>query len=399
MRYQSITNKIPGVDLIYEPNHPWLGGIGSKTWWNTVYGYDETGFVILEIGDQIRNVKSLGKGNFYLQDANNQPVPSDLKSLTGVDARLLHLYGDYFLFSYNKYIVEGSVKDQTCEKGCFLICARILRLDNRGNLSVGKENVLCPQISNSVEKNWSFWGYNDRVFFSYGLAPKHSFYVLQIDMTRGDIVCSPYPNQEAEGYYGYFEEKYNNNGKFLHISLTTPALRYNRDRYIGIGHVKYANDQKYIDLVQTSPLANFFTRMKNFKRHPALDYLMFIYEFDPRSGEVLRITDMFLPEDTDYVLGFPSGLEYAPDGDVMISYGDHDSFCKIVKIKREIVERMLKPVSMKPVSKLYIFSLYRKFVSIRKMYVLFSCLKCLYFVKLTKVISLESIFNKNVLSQ
>lgn len=68
---------------------------------------------------------------------------------------------------------------------------------------------------------------------------------------------------------------------------------------------------------------------------------MFIYEFDPENGKITRISDMFIPENSEYLLVFPTGLIYVGD-ELWIFYGDHDSSCKIMTIKQDIVSRLLK---------------------------------------------------------
>jgi len=361
IRYKNIDDN--KYNPIYAPNHPWLGGENSTTWWKPIDGHDETGFLILSLeSGKIKNVKSLNDGkSIYIHGEYFQPVLTNLKRLKAIDSRLIHIYDDFFLLSYNVWVSNYlNIKNGTCENGCFIIAARILKLNN-GNILLYKENILCPSISNQTEKNWSFWIYNNNIYFSYGLAPNHSFYIVKTDLFNGDIICSPNPIVEKIGYYGYLENKYKLNGseKFLFISVTTPAIpKWNdKNRYIGIGHVKYKHDFRFMNLIKTTPLGIFFNRTRNFKRHPIYDYLMFIYEFDPRDGEIKQITDMFLPEDTNYILSFPSGIEYAPDGNIIISYGDHDSFCKILKIKRDVLDKLLKPIDMKPAEKMNFFPL------------------------------------------
>jgi hypothetical protein len=58
------------LDPEVDPNHPWLGGDQSVTWWNTVVRGDGTGFFIMQISQplyQVKNVKKLNDGNQYSQ--------------------------------------------------------------------------------------------------------------------------------------------------------------------------------------------------------------------------------------------------------------------------------------------------------------------------------------------
>lgn len=50
---------------------------------------------------------------------------------------------------------------------------------------------------------------------------------------------------------------------------------------------------------------------------------------------------MFIPEDSRYLLAFPTGLIYVED-EIWIFYGDHDSHCKILKIPNHCVSKILK---------------------------------------------------------
>ena len=150
-----------------------------------------------------------------------------------------------------------------------------------------------------------------------------------------------------KGYYSIFEDLYNqfSKNKNVFISSTTPAIpRIDKPyRYIAVGHVKYQNGDEKIKLLANSPLNSFFIKTKNFKRHPTYDYLMFIYEFDPRNGKLTGISDMFIPEDTNYVLAFPSGIAYSGPT-LIISYGDHDARSKLLAIKDGILNNILKPI-------------------------------------------------------
>lgn len=305
VRYKDVNSK--RFDPLFDPNHPWLGGNNSKTWWRTIDGKDQTCFFLMKIYDRkISDVKSLNNGK-SIYDIKTGSL-TNLTGINGVDARLLHLTGDYFLLSYNtNFRSELQIKTGDCRSGCFIIATRLIKLNDQGSLGLFDENILCPQISHQTEKNWSFWIYNKNVFFSYGLSPSHEFYSLQINFSNGAMQCIPRPTIDSLGYYGTLEKIYNSNSKekFFHISVTTPALPFDSGRYIGVGHVKYKNQEEFIRLVRTSPLASFYSQTKTFKRHPIYDYLMFIYEFNPATGQVTRVSDMFLPSDTEYIFSIP----------------------------------------------------------------------------------------------
>jgi hypothetical protein len=351
------------LDPEVDPNHPWLGGDQSVTWWNTVVGGDGTGFFIMQISQpsyHVKNVKKLndGKSIFSISSSSSTtatpPLQTNWTKLKGVDARLLHLNGDYFLLSYNIPIYSDEIKikeHQTCSSGCFMIATRLIRLNSKtGELGVFQENIMCPSISNKIEKNWSFWVLQNQLFFSYGLAPKHQIYFANLNFENGIITCSNFKEEENNnGYFGELEKFYNltEENKFLHVSVTTPAIvRRKKHSYIGVGHIKFKNkDQDALNLFQDTPLGKFYFSHPNLKHHPIYDYFMFLYEFDPITAQILSVSDAFLPEDTSFALSFPSGLEYAPsNGNLIISFGDHDSMCKLLIISELALNKMLKPL-------------------------------------------------------
>ena len=140
-----------------DPNHPWLGGPGSTTWWNNdINGKDSTSFFIMKLqNSKAFNVKALNDGkSIYFKNDKKRTY----KFLNGVDARLLHLKDNFFIVSYNTLIQNKNFKiknNQNCENKCFLIATQLLYL-NPDTLSLeilGQENIMCPQISNKTEKN------------------------------------------------------------------------------------------------------------------------------------------------------------------------------------------------------------------------------------------------------
>lgn len=87
-------------------------------------------------------------------------IPQGETLIRGVDARLLYIGDNKFICSYNTVIrgQEGvKIKAGDCSDFCMLISTCILEITNDGQIQLYPELVLCPQISNQVEKNWSFW--------------------------------------------------------------------------------------------------------------------------------------------------------------------------------------------------------------------------------------------------
>jgi len=283
-----------------------------------------------------------------------------------VDARLIKIENDSFLVSYNKIVVDSfaNIKEGNCSSGCVLIATRVINLINE-ELYLNKETVLCNKISNKTEKNWSFFKFDENFYFSYGLTPTHLIYSLYFDNNR--TICGDLKAKDKYEYYGNYEENVNpklyidssdsenseeNNymKKFLHISVSTPAIqsREYKNRYIGVGHVKFSKLEKQAKQIKSKLFQNFYNiilekreQKEGYRKSLVYDYLMFIYEFEPENGHITRISDMFIPEDSKYLLAFPTGLIYIGD-ELWIFYGDHDSNCKVIKINNKYVSKLLK---------------------------------------------------------
>jgi len=337
--YRGVSRNIKAqkVDPEFDPNHPWKGGPGSKFWWKTKV--DSTFFSILKIENRtVTGVRALQ----IIIDGESKP------SYPAVDARLLHLVENNFILSSNTFV-----------SGTGLIVSCVLTLNNEGTeLLARKTELVCDSLSiqGKTEKNWSFWIYNNNLFFSYNIVPTHEVYKAQIkDFV---IKCLPDKISAKTGYLGLLEKCYNHGkpDKIVFISLTTPAIpsRTRKDRYLGVGHLKLKwkeiNEKNF---EKNSLLLSFYEKESiKYKHHPALDYFMFIYEFNPANYEITRMSDFFIPwvqerthswenKETGYLLSFPSGLEYSSN-DLMIFYGDHDVDSKILFLSPEMLESLLK---------------------------------------------------------
>jgi hypothetical protein len=233
--------------------------------------------------------------------------------------------------------------NENCQGGCNLIATRILKISEEKKLYFYNENILCEKISEQTEKNWSFFKYNDEIFFSYGLTPKHIIYsafILDYEMKCGEL------QYKDNNYYGNYEKHVNSKYKnLLKVSVSTPSIQYLKfpERYIGVGHTKFK--YKNIKLSGCEELKEFYINTKRSikKKHYTYVYLMFLYEFDPKNGKLARISNMFIPESSEYLLVFPTGLIYIKD-ELWIFYGNHDSYCNIMIIKKEYIEKILKPI-------------------------------------------------------
>jgi len=339
------TSKRDIVHPKFDPNHPWK----SDQWWRG--GTDGTKFALLKISSKTGfQLESDLTANTFSIDDNRL-----INLFSRVDARLLHVENNIFVLSYN----AGSPRGMSLN-------ACVITLDeNTKRLTLHPDSVVCPRISNPVEKNWSFWlrtpagtprlAKEPELFFSYGISPKHTVYKALVRDSK--IVCdeSP-PLAEKIGYFGLLEKCYNlslpKNERFVFISVTTPALQRKgiANRYLAVGHLKVR--WKHLKkLPPTSALAVFYkeylpsheSALGFYSRHAEYDYFMFIYEFDGITMEVTRITNFFVVSgEPRFILSFPSGIEYYADTtNVMIFFGDHDSASKMIIMTNENLEANL----------------------------------------------------------
>ena len=198
--------------------------------------------------------------------------------------------------------------------------------------------VLCPEIQNTVEKNWSFWNVGTNLYFSYGLYPKHEIYGLEMNEDK-KLSCSGIKIVEQnesilQKLSKYYSDK-------LAISVTTPAIRFNEYEFLGVGHVKY----RYLDEIDKffyTPLYDFTMSIRSSNKifHDYYIYLMYFYTFDAY-GNVTGISDMFIPQ-SDGALCFPSGLTYSNTLDIIVSYGDLDNSCNLLFFNNGDVKKMIK---------------------------------------------------------
>lgn len=169
-------------------NHPWLGGPSSQTWWELEQGgYDGTGFIILHIDDdnnvtveQVLDFELLGAVDLRLSYVNSKIVATynSLVDPESVGRRIPGRLG-LFVDIGNQRIEYGLPPFQM---GC---CTLILGMElnvsvenNRYILSqASEEQIICQNVSEGFEKNWSLWYYNHNLFISYHLIPKHTVFI------------------------------------------------------------------------------------------------------------------------------------------------------------------------------------------------------------------------------
>ena len=203
-----------------------------------------------------------------------------------------------------------------------------LRLSESYDLEVEEHGMLCKNLSTDHEKNWSPWiSGNRELIISYHLNPKHIIFIPGTDLSMCETQVESNLNifSKITEYYG---------SQNISFSLSTPAIYWRQTEYIAVGHVKlYPYEKRSYDaMIETRTLSP----------HPAnlMRYYMFFYTFNFNTYNIKRISNAFVPPESETNVIFPVGL-VVKDNDVIVSYGDGDNSMKCLIIDRNIVENML----------------------------------------------------------
>jgi hypothetical protein len=359
-------------------DHPWLGGIGTDTWWKTDVsfknGYDLSELYIVEFSSQPDSDRKIAK-TYILPDS----------TINGVDCRLLQIQPaknldnlGVFMLTFNTVSHDPSLKLKSgnCSDWCMLISHITfqLALSKTSGFYLTKKTtpmILYPEISNKVEKNWSTWKYGKDICFSYGLFPKHDIYRLKPKsngvFTYDNTIYNGTPLHIIEDLHSLYSPIKD----FLHISVTTPSIYINKDiGYLAVGHIKFNYKMGYIEqdvfelgvndefatlnkhLVGTH--VGHFLEMNRYDMandkflHPSFVYFMFLYSFDVDDSlktTRFKMSDAFIPipskHDKNFLV-FPSGITTDSDGNILVSYGEIDTISKVVTMKVSEVRKMLR---------------------------------------------------------
>jgi hypothetical protein len=315
-RYPSIDIE-PMEELYFDPQHPWAGGAGAKTWWDKYKGYDQTRFCLLKIkGDSITVKK-----RYILQ-------------LPSVDVRLFRVSGTGVLFIGNEVDATTKFREELdCTKQkCFIQKIGLVHIGDE--LSVLKELFLCTDIAKYTEKNWSLWAENDNLLFSYNVVPSHQVFTINSDLECTSVKSINGRSEMLDELVAYYK-------RILHVSLSTPAFPFTSTTNFGIGHIKYEHE-KVGSIDAGSPLAIFNETIKKKYAHPKFVYLMYVYEFsNKRPYDITRVSNFFAPNNA-YSLVFATNLTFdEPNDRYILSYGDHDSECWMLYLTKEEIESVL----------------------------------------------------------
>jgi hypothetical protein len=212
--------------------------------------------------------------------------------------------------------------------------------DTLRNVSMTKEQYCCAHYADKykreVEKNWSYVVSSVRDTYIYR---------LQRDVTiiHGDTGEQVFTRCDAIGdlmdAYGH--------ENFV-FSLGSPTVPWGDAGYVTVGHLKIA----YNTMPKVPPrlhhLVDKFGPLQ--KLHNKFLYFMFFVRLD-KCFNVTHLSNAFIPTDATrtshypFALVFPCGLYVdQSNNSALVSYGEGDVRCKIMKLYSHEIHRLLVPV-------------------------------------------------------
>ena len=320
-RYRDIKmgNKLPEEyhpDPIFNPQHPWLGGIKSETWWAST---EEDGnvsevYVVELAANEIMNVQHL----FTLDAGDIRPhrISETEYKLIGYDLRY---------FGPEHILADGT--------DCFYnSCTSIIVTDVHVYRSAGKwehkiintHDAPCLAISNRTEKHWSLFKYNSILYYSYMLTPRHTI----VNANTCEKTVCPGSNflRSLELYYPGSA-----------ISLSSQIIEFESGRYLSMGHFKIPFS--LLDAEgDITPFQRWLYERGSletcFYVHTHV-YFAFFYVFEAPTLEVVYLSPSFMVTGFEpYPLCFPAGLAYNPLTEMLVvSYSECDTASKLVHLR------------------------------------------------------------------
>ena len=343
---------------IKNPQHPWLGGDNlDKIWWQTAsedesgLGYDATFLFILKIkGSKVKVVY-----------AHPERLPLE-------DARIYRDTPFRYIITGNQRLKlpkERKIKSGDCPAlGCVVITQCFAYIDvpdyNRLTLEMGKcDPGLCLNISEPIEKNWSYWkffppnGISLRVI-SYKITPYHKAYTYTNDFKDG---CFEVSQSSSSNILDNVERHYD---RQLLISLGTPAYDIGSGNFVGVGHMKIKIN-KFEEVIKShpnDPISKWYNwdfggnKGEDMFWHPYFVYFAYFYIFHPTVKNnnldisITHISPAFMVEGFQpYPLCFPAGLAYNEGTkELIFSYGESDFRSKLYKLTAEQLKTICRPV-------------------------------------------------------
>jgi predicted GH43/DUF377 family glycosyl hydrolase len=271
------------------------------------------------------------------------------------DPRLYKKSDGLIYISYGKY-TDGAVR---IHEG---LLSNLLNFNNFGN-------IICDTIKfplYKTEKGWSHWTYKQRDYLIYQLydvyfdseCPRIKIDECDIHKKHlNDIIHFEYKNKicqmdkyssSAVQFFKYFY-------KLVTFSNGSPSIPINYNGqllYVSVGHnrikatsiltnmanIKNDNKNKIINNQLSTSLKEYKKRL-----YKHIDvYMMFIYMFNPETGEIIYISNSFYPPSNysskPFSLVYTSGL-CRSESNYLISYGEGDVMLCICRVSDEFLEK------------------------------------------------------------
>jgi len=312
---------------IYDNYHMYKGGSDSDTWWDDSRGgYRGTGYLILKI---------INREVIIHQILDDLGLGYDVRLSQSPKGILVTQSGEYFgnydeIWGIDR--IKNGLPKRTCKEDCLGVYYLFLEINHDKYTDAYKlsENAnwsgepMCPKLQDQ-DKNWSSFIKNKNIHASIWLTPKHTVVIEKYCR----IIKEPNIN------IFYTSELFYNNTLFFRLG--TPAIKFNNNEMIAVGHIMFLGD-----FVPMNSKAYSFYKENTLPKHPDnLMYMMFIYTFDINTFEILRISPAFYPPKVTHSIVFPVGITYH-DNDYIISYGEGDIKMKLLFMKLETIEDLLR---------------------------------------------------------
>jgi hypothetical protein len=236
------------------------------------------------------------------------------------DARL-YRHKDDFRIIYNVFDSEG-VK----------LKYRTFRL-TQTHIHLSDERLLFDHIYRNVEKHACFEFANSTIIpysvhcnsFTRILVSANGTQVMQ----QIPFTCTRF--EKLGTRYGF---------ENILFSLSTPSVAYRKNHVLACGHAKFLYQKiQHFDFLDGIDV-------RQIRTHGKYIYFMFLYEYNPESGVIARISPMFLPSSLSkchlpYLLCMSIGMSLFANDKFMISYGNGDCAVRLLLLNRTEVENLL----------------------------------------------------------
>ena len=352
-------------DPRYNPQHPWLGGPNTPTWWQ---GQEDTSLLFVA---RMKSDGSIQVEQFWgelgprsCKDEDDFCDVRGLKVSPIIDARLFRkgivMKQDGTLDHVDFFVTGNDFIGRDNDFGRDRFPAMrwgLLTMYGNGRIRVRMSDYqfLCDnKVHGRSEKNWNFFNYISPStgvewnVISYKIAPQ--FEMLGFRNSDSSFTkpqrCEwlHVETMQFQDVFGEFTKNYTSGGKEIAaISLSTPSYPYptveGKQRYISVGHVKIDYKMLFARKTKDDPL--YETIMNDFKEshvHPIFIYYGYMYTFtvteesnSKLTVEIRTVSPLFMVDGYEKrALCFPSGLALTDGQVVAISYGEADIKAKVV---------------------------------------------------------------------